>query len=89
MDIQAIDQRVSTTGQLTPQDIAQAALQGFRAIVCNRPDGEAGERPDHEVMAQAAQAQGLGFAYIPVLPSGATPDNVDVMARPQPISTRN
>ena len=36
---------LSVAPQLTPQDIGVAASQGFRSVILNRPDGEAG---DHE-----------------------------------------
>lgn len=41
MNYQIVDSRLSSTGQLTPDDVATAATLGFRSIVCNRPDGEA------------------------------------------------
>ena len=37
---------LSVTDQLAPEDVVRAAALGFRAIVNNRPDGEAQEQPD-------------------------------------------
>ena len=45
MAIKQLTPTLSVTAQLTPADIAQAAAMGFRAILCNRPDGEGAGPP--------------------------------------------
>lgn len=65
------------TSQVAPQDIADIAAQGYRSVVCNRPDGEGGpDQPSHEQVAQAAREHGLAFAYVPVIPGRITEDDV-------------
>lgn len=57
---------LSVTPQLSEADIGIAAAQGFRAIVNNRPDGEAPDHPASAAMAAAAARHGLGYRHIPV-----------------------
>ncbi len=54
------------SGQLYPEDMALAREQGFRSIVCNRPDGEAANQPTYREIAAAAEEQGLEHVYIPI-----------------------
>lgn len=68
MDIRTIADGLSVGPQITLDDVTTLKEQGFRAIVCNRPDGEAGDQPTHEEMARAADAAGLEFRYLPVTP---------------------
>jgi sulfide:quinone oxidoreductase len=68
MDIRPLSPRFAVCEQLQPSDLATVAARGFRAIVCNRPDGEALEQPGWRNMAAEAERLGLGFAYIPVTP---------------------
>ena len=73
--IKRIDASFSVAGQIDPTDLPVLAAQGFRTVICNRPDHEGGpEQPDHTAIEQAAQAVGLSFAYVPVLTTGATPE---------------
>jgi sulfide:quinone oxidoreductase len=89
--VKRIDASFSVAGQLQPADLAQVKAQGFGAVICNRPDQEGGpEQPDHLLMEQNARALGLAFSYLPVLTSGATPEQaleLQVLLRdlPKPI----
>lgn len=66
------------TSQVAAGDLAEVAAQGYRSVVCNRPDGEGGpDQPTHEQVAQAAREHGLGFAYVPVVPGRITAEDVD------------
>lgn len=70
----------SVAPQLEPADVPALAAAGVRTVICNRPDGEAGQTPAAELQ-RAAEAQGLGFRYIPVSGGGMTPENVEEMAQ--------
>ncbi len=37
-----------------------------RAIICNRPDGEAGDQPLFEEIRAQAECHGIACAYLPV-----------------------
>jgi len=61
-----IDDNVSTTGQISPADVAEIAKAGFAAIVNNRPDGEEPGQPTKESVEAEAKKLGLEYRYIPV-----------------------
>lgn len=61
----------SVSPQLTLADIADAARQGFRTIVSNRPDGEDAAQPTAAEIGIAARDNGLSFVHIPVAPGAA------------------
>ena len=68
-----LDDGFCVAPQLNPEDLSALAAAGIRSLVCNRPDGEADDQPGSPAMAAAAAAQGLEFAYLPVI-SGAIGD---------------
>ena len=53
--------------QLDADDIAALAAQGWRSLLCNRPDGEAAEQPDSIELARAARSHGLAWRHVPVV----------------------
>lgn len=58
---------LSVRPQVTAADVAGIAAAGFRAIVCNRPDGEGADQPGFEEIEAAARAAGLEARYLPVV----------------------
>ncbi|MFC3061418.1 TIGR01244 family sulfur transferase [Paenirhodobacter populi] len=72
MDVRQITSELSVTPQITPEDVALAAKMGFRTLIDNRPDGEAGSDLDSTVMARAAEEAGLAFHYLPYTPGELT-----------------
>lgn len=62
--------------QLSEDDIRNAAAEGFRLIVNNRPDGEILGQPKSEELEATAKEAGLAYAHIPVGGAGITPDHV-------------
>ncbi|WP_417268117.1 TIGR01244 family sulfur transferase [Celeribacter baekdonensis] len=77
MDIKKITDGLSVSGQIQIDDMAKLARRGFRAVVCNRPDGEAPDQPTHEEMQRAAEAAGLAFCYLPVTPGIVTEETAE------------
>lgn len=76
-DSRPVDKDFVVAGQISVDDVAAIAAAGFKTIVCNRPDGEAFDQTDHLGIKAVTEASGLSFHFIPVSPSGMTPDNVD------------
>ncbi len=62
-----IDEGLAVSPQVTPDDVAAIEAAGFRAIICNRPDGEGADQPTHEEVAAAARAAGIELRYLPVV----------------------
>lgn len=73
MKIKKLSSTISVSGQLHSEDLAGLAAQGFRAIICNRPDGEGADQPPFAEMRAAAEKLGMQAAYLPV-ETGAVSD---------------
>lgn len=67
------------TRPLTVGDVDEAAAQGIRLIVNNRPDGEEAGQPLSAEIEAAARAAGLDYRHIPVA-GGFAPERVQAMA---------
>ena len=66
MDLKKITDKTSVSPQITPQDVAAIKEAGFRAIICNRPDGEGADQPSFEEIEKAAKKAGIEAAYVPI-----------------------
>ena len=73
MDIRPLDEALSASPQIAPEDLPAIAAQGFRSVISSRPDGEEPGQPSAEALRQAAKAAGLAFAHGPVV-GGAISD---------------
>lgn len=65
--MKAVNPDISVAPQIQPEDVAALAQQGFKSVICNRPDGEAPDQPDFEAVRAAASEQGLEFRYLPIV----------------------
>jgi sulfide:quinone oxidoreductase len=70
---------VAVSPQLTLEDVSKAADEGYRSIICNRPDGEEPSQPSASMIEAAAAALGLQFAHIPVTPGKIGDKDVKAM----------
>lgn len=78
--IKQLSPGMSVTGSVRPSDIATIAGLGFRALINNRPDGEAADQAPNAELEAAAREAGLEFRYIPISTRGLTEDNVTAFA---------
>ena len=77
-DFRRVTDDFTTAPQISVADVEEAARQGFKTIINNRPDGESPDQPaGHEIEAAAARA-GLAYFHIPVA-GGPTPQQVETM----------
>jgi uncharacterized protein (TIGR01244 family) len=77
LDLKRINDHVSVSGQISPEDVATLKDLGFVAIVNNRPDGESPDQPDGAIIEEAAKAAGLAYYAIPLGREGVNPDLVE------------
>ncbi|MBF0679063.1 MAG: TIGR01244 family phosphatase [Devosia sp.] len=77
MDLKRINEHVSVSGQIQPEDVATLKSLGFVAIVNNRPDGESPDQPAGAQIEAAAEAAGLAYHAIPLGREGVNPDLVE------------
>lgn len=77
LDLKRINDRITVSGQILPEDIASLKAAGFTTIINNRPDAESPDQPEGAAIAAAAKAAGLGYFAIPLGRDGVSPDMVD------------
>jgi uncharacterized protein (TIGR01244 family) len=75
-----VTDELSVSPQISAADVAEAARQGFKTVINNRPDGEDPTQPSgHEIEAAAREA-GLAYFHIPVR-GGPTPEQVETTTK--------
>jgi sulfide:quinone oxidoreductase len=65
MDIKKLTSNLSISPQVLMSEIQAIAQAGFKAIICNRPDGEGPDQPSFKEIEQAANQYGLQAKYLP------------------------
>ncbi len=81
LPLRAVAADVCVAPQLSPEAMAEAARQGFRSVINNRPDFEHG--PDQPTSAQieaAARAAGLEYRFLPVDGGYQSPEEIEAFA---------
>ncbi len=90
MDLKKLSDDLTVAAQITVADIEVLKAQGFRSIICNRPDGEAPDQPDFSEIEKTALAAGFTLRFVPIYHTGITPEDVQSFAQamqdlPKPI----
>ncbi|MHB2205267.1 bifunctional protein tyrosine phosphatase family protein/NAD(P)/FAD-dependent oxidoreductase [Methylobacterium sp. CM6257] len=67
MEAKRLTPDLSVMGQIDSADLADAARAGFKAVICNRPDGEGADQPNFPEVQVAARAAGMEARYLPVM----------------------
>ena len=73
MQINQISQELSVSPQISVEEISAIKEQGFKTIICNRPDKESEDQIDMQSLKDAAEKNGIKFIAQPVV-SGAVSD---------------
>jgi len=77
MDIRKITDELSVAPQIRSDEIPAIVAAGFRAVICNRPDGETSDQPCCEDIEAAVKASGLAWRMQPVRSGGVTQADAD------------
>ena len=80
MDPKKITDTVSAAPQISADDVTELARQGYRAIICNRPDGEGADQPAFEEIAAAARDAGIEARYLPVQTGKVSDEDAEAFA---------
>ncbi len=78
-DIRKVTEEFSVAPQLDAADFAEIAAAGYRHIINNRPDGEAGDQLSSAEAAAAAEAAGMTYQHAP-FQGPPTPEAETVLA---------
>ncbi|MEO3430842.1 bifunctional protein tyrosine phosphatase family protein/NAD(P)/FAD-dependent oxidoreductase [Pelagibius sp. CAU 1746] len=73
MELKKVDKAFAVSPQISPADVGELARQGYKTIICNRPDGEGNDQPLFHEIEEAAAKAGLQVLYLPVV-SGKVSD---------------
>jgi len=89
MTIRRVNDTIAVADQIKVEDIEHIAQEGFRSVVCNRPDGEAVDQTQYAAIEAAAKAAGLEIRWQPVVGATMTDDDgaqfgriVDALPKP-------
>lgn len=66
MDIRKLTVELAVSKQIAASDLRALAQAGFRAVVCNRPDGEGADQPTFSEIEAAARQHGIEAHYLPI-----------------------
>ncbi len=66
MEIKQVTSCLSVGSQIGAADIETISADGFRSIICNRPDGEGADQPTFDEIEAVAKAKNLEARYLPV-----------------------
>ena len=81
MKIAKLTPFLAVSPQIAEADLGALAAQGFRAVINNRPDGEAEDQPSSAALAAAAGRVGLEYRHVPVVSGKITDDDVAAFAQ--------
>lgn len=79
-DFRPVTEDLSVAPQISVEDVQEAARQGFRTIINNRPDNEEPGQPSSHQIEAAAKAAGLEYFHVPVR-GAPTPEQVETTNR--------
>lgn len=77
MEIKPLTTELSVSEQIMPTDMQGIKDAGFRAVICNRPDGEGANQPTFEEITKAAEKVGLATSYIPIVAGKVSDDDAE------------
>lgn len=80
MKVVKLTDTVAVSAQISAEDVAEIAAQGYRVLINNRPDGEESTQPAGAAIAAAAQAAGLEYHHIPVTAASFPGEHFDAMS---------
>lgn len=66
MTVARIDHSLSVSPQISADDVRQLAAEGFKAVICNRPDGEGSDQPTFAEIEAVCRDVGITASYLPV-----------------------
>jgi len=75
LELNTLAAGVSASPQIMPDDMQVIKDAGFKAIICNRPDGEGADQPTFQEIANAAKEFGLDAVYQPIVAGKVSDDD--------------
>lgn len=79
MDFNVINDQLTVSGQILPEEVQILKERGFKTVICNRPDEEVEEALQSAAIGEVVTAAGLTFIYLPIYPGQFTADMMTEM----------
>jgi uncharacterized protein (TIGR01244 family) len=76
MDFNKINDQLTVSGQILPDDVSTLVERGFKTLICNRPDEEVEEALQSAAIESVATSAGLNFLYLPIYPGQFTEETI-------------
>ncbi|MEP2716969.1 TIGR01244 family sulfur transferase [Pseudophaeobacter sp.] len=76
MDARVITPRYAVSPQISVEDMPEIVADGYKTVICNRPDAEVPPSHQADAIRAAAEAAGLVFHELPLTHQTMTPENV-------------
>ena len=80
MEPKKLTDQLTTSAQITVEEVRAIKVAGFQSIICHRPDGESLEQTPYHAIESAAQAAGLEVRYQPVVSRKLTDQDATAFA---------
>ena len=81
MDIRKLTNSFYVSPQLMEHDMAELAKQGFKTVVCNRPDEEVPAQLSRASIKKAVESAGMIWTENVIISGGMTMENVQEQGR--------
>jgi sulfide:quinone oxidoreductase len=81
MKLGKINSEITVSDQIFTNDISLLASEGFKTVICHRPDGEGSDQPNfYEIESEAKQA-GIKAIYLPVTSGKITDEDLEKFSK--------
>lgn len=77
MEIRKVTDTFAVSPQIRPEDVQTLADEGYKTIICNRPDDEEFGQPLYESVAAEAARHGLAIHHVPIASGMFGPQHVE------------
>lgn len=82
MSIQYLSSDFAISPQIQPSQLDDLKKEGFKTIICNRPDDEEMNQPKAQELAKKASELGLTFVMLPIRAGdGISPSTIETMRK--------
>ncbi len=72
--------KVTFSPQITTEQVKLIAEQGYKTVICNRPDNEEIGQPTSASIAEACKQEGLAFKEVSYSGGNLTQEDIDTFA---------
>lgn len=80
MDVRVVTEGFAVSSQIFLNEMDSIAKQGFKSLLCNRPDAESADQTSFAEIEKSAHALGLRIEWVPVVSGKITQDDVQAFS---------